>query len=332
MDCDARRRLNQQRSHGGGSTPAPRHRSVSHPIALLPLSAARSSTSSGKLDRQGLLLLHLPQVRLVAKSIWDRMRFAVEFDDLVGFGMIGLLQAVERFDPNRGILLKTYAEHRIRGSILDGLRGMDWLPRSARQKERQQSEQPPDEGGNYFAAGKAKPAGGRKARKVAARSGKPPKPYRFPPMKSIFSGGNLGDLEKLAESFGAHRAQEGRGANPECLYESKEQCQQLAAALARLPRRQRQILSLYYRHELSMRQIATILRVHESRISQLHASALSRLRKDLSGHNDSAQGTCRIPPLPYSVSWRELGSSNRLTAAQSSSVSTPMVSRAVSVT
>jgi RNA polymerase sigma factor FliA len=285
------------------------------------------------LERQRLLLLHLPQVRLVAKGIWDRMKFAVELDDLVGYGTIGLMHAVERFDPQRGILLKTYAEHRIRGAILDGLREMDWLPRSARQKKRQQKEQQHDEeAGGVSCALHPGASAGQTVSKSEPGSGCGPKIICLPQMESVFPGGNLGDLEKLAESFQARQAQGGSGRNPEHLYERKEKFDQLAAAISRLPRRHQQILALYYQKERSMRQIGVILRVHESRVSQLHSVAVGRLRRDLSSTHHSSAPECRKPPQRYSPAMAELDSSIRVTAAHSSSVSTPMVSRWVSAT
>jgi RNA polymerase sigma factor for flagellar operon FliA len=275
------------------------------------------------LDRQRLLLLHLPQVRLVAKGIWDRMRFAVELDDLIGYGTIGLLHAVERFDPGRGIMLKTYAEHRIRGAILDGLRGMDWLPRSARQKERQQKEQERQEsirGVSAFSATSGTQGWPSGAVNSLSIRGTPP-----PFMHSVVPGGNLGDLEKLTDASAALNASERAEQDPERLYERKEKYDQLSAAIARLPRRHRQILDLYYRREMSMRQIGAVLRVHESRISQLHAAAVARLRRDLSGSGSPSDPT-RKPPQRYLPELPEAPSSNRHTAIQSCSVSTPMVS------
>ncbi|MBI2819448.1 MAG: sigma-70 family RNA polymerase sigma factor [Acidobacteria bacterium] len=272
----------------------------------------------------------------MAKSIWDRMRFAVELDDLVGYGMIGLLHAVERFDPGRGILLKTYAEHRIRGAILDGLREMDWLPRSARQKERQQRETPSDS----VAAGdspvrKLKPAGcGNDRNEMMADTKRAIrlKQCPLPRMESVFPGGNLGDLEKLAESAKAHRRRRDSERNPENLYERKEEYAKLTEAIAHLPRRHQKILKLYYQQELSMKQIGALLEVHESRVSQLHAAALTRLRRDLSGMGSSSPSPCRRPPQRYSATLRERDASKRLTTLQSSSVSTPMVSCTVSTT
>jgi RNA polymerase sigma factor for flagellar operon FliA len=231
------------------------HQEPSGSQAPAPNSRRRPATRSNGADRQRLLLLHLPQVRLVAKSIWDRMRFAVDLEDLVGYGVLGLVDAVDRFDPSRGILLKTYAEHRIRGAILDGLRGMDWLPRSARQRER------------------------LRRRQDAASASAPVEPPR---MESVFPGGNLTDLEKLAESRSCRADGLPAHASPEALYETKERGERLREAVAHLPRRHRQVIELYYKREMSMKQIGAVLHVHESRVSQLHASALRCLRRFLS--------------------------------------------------
>jgi RNA polymerase sigma factor for flagellar operon FliA len=186
------------------------------------------------------------------------MRFAVELEDLVGYGTLGLVNAVDRFDPTRGILLKTYAEHRIRGAILDGLRGMDWLPRGARQKERQERQD-----GSGDVSSLAQPASG------------------VPRMQAVINGGGLGDLEKLAQFSQAHSYPQGYEGSPETQCARKEKFDQLSRALLRLPRRHRVVLDLYYRSEMSMKQIGERLRIHESRVSQLHAAAIGRLRKTL---------------------------------------------------
>ena len=327
MNLAARRRLGQEGNRKAGSRLPSKHHTISRTNTSRPVSHPHSPGDSQELDRQSLLLLHLPHVRLVAKRIWDRMRFAVELDDLIGYGTIGLLHAVERFDPGRGILLKTYAEHRIRGAILDGLREMDWLPRTARQRERQQREQQHEENaGAVSPVLSAKSGVSGSGWKTEPESISRPRASHHPYMGSVFPGGNLGDLEKLADLSTARHAQGGTGTNPERLYERKQKHDQLTAAMTRLPRRHRQILDLYYQREMSMRQIGAILQVHESRISQLRAAAVARLRRELSGRGAALSGPGRKPPQRYSPALPELASSNRLTAAQSSSVSTPMVS------
>jgi RNA polymerase sigma factor for flagellar operon FliA len=280
-----------------------------------------------------MLLLHLPQVRLIAKSIWDRMRFAVELDDLIGYGMIGLVNAVERFDPNRGILLKTYAEYRIRGAILDGLRGMDWLPRSARQKERQLHEtRHSEEVSGVSASSSTRQSPGQGiSHGGEGQFSKSATPY-VPRMEAVISGGNLGDLERLAQAgMSRHSARFGEP-NPESLYEQKERSDKLMAAVLQLPRRHREVIEMYYCRELSMKEIGERLHVHESRVSQLHAAAIQRLRKHLRGAAVLAEPVCKKPPGRYPMPPSARRSSSRSTACQSSSVSTPMVSSAVSAT
>src|SRR5690349_17720441 len=87
--------------------------------------------------REQLILEHLPQVRLIARRIHERLPESVSFDDLVSAGVLGLIAAVDNFDPSQSVKLKTYAEYKIRGAILDSLRGLDWAPREKRKKSRQ---------------------------------------------------------------------------------------------------------------------------------------------------------------------------------------------------
>lgn len=277
-------------------------------------------------EREKMVLLHLPQVRLVAKSIWDRARFAVELDDLVGYGVMGLLNAIQRYDPARGILLKTYAEYRIRGAILDGLRGMDWLPRSARQKERENQQRRREieiASGDFFGNG---------TKGIEKSACNTPAGGRVPRMEFVFAGGNLTDLEKLAEKKRDGCSNHHGDGNPETLYQRKEECQRLGDAIAYLPRRHREVIELYYHQELSMRQIAQRMRVHESRVSQLHAAAIHRLRNHFSAGKAAPAPVLKSPHQPYSPPPRSRLSKYRVTASQSSSVSTPMVSSAVSAT
>src|ERR1041384_6925336 len=101
---------------------------------------AGQSCRAGKLcaeDRERLILEHMRQVRLIARRIHDRLPVSVSLDDLISTGTIGLISAIDRFDPSRNITLKTYAEHRIRGAILDSLRRMDWAPRRERRHAKQ---------------------------------------------------------------------------------------------------------------------------------------------------------------------------------------------------
>ncbi|MBI1955479.1 MAG: sigma-70 family RNA polymerase sigma factor [Acidobacteria bacterium] len=272
-------------------------------------------------EREKLLLAHLPQVRLIAEKIRERSRFSLDLDDLMGYGVIGLLKAIERFDASRGILLKTYAEYRIRGAILDGLRGMDWLSRSARQKKRLSQQ-------DLFNSQRSSAA----QQSPESDKATPAAPAWFAATELIYVGTNLEEMEKLSERLGLRPTEGWFSENPETLYQREEDRQRVAAALAHLSWRHRQVMQLYYHAELSMKQIAQILNVHESRVSQIHRLALRRLRKFLTDgeqvcrprHNRGRKSisqprTCKL-------------SKYRITARRSSSVSTPMVSSAVSAT
>ena len=151
-------------------------------------------------------------------------------------------------------------------------------------------------------------------------------------MEMVFAGGNLGDLERLTELKEARQGRRNGEGSPEALYERKEVCDRLTEAVAHLPRRYRDVIELYYRRELCMKQIGQILRVHESRVSQLHAAAILRLRTFLSGDGDSSGAASKEAAPSYARAKRPRSSKYRVTASQSSSVSTPMVSSAVSRT
>src|SRR6478752_1361519 len=88
-------------------------------------------------ERERLILEHLPQVRLIARRIQERLPDNISLDDLVSIGVIGLISAIDNFDPSHNVKLKTYAEYKIRGAILDSLRGLDWAPRQKRRKAKQ---------------------------------------------------------------------------------------------------------------------------------------------------------------------------------------------------
>ncbi|MBI4464049.1 MAG: sigma-70 family RNA polymerase sigma factor [Acidobacteria bacterium] len=272
-------------------------------------------------ERERLLLAHLPQVRLIAEKIRERVRFAADLDDLIGYGVIGLLKAIERFDSSRGTLLKTYAEHRIRGAMLDGLRGMDWLSRSARQKERLYQQYLYDSQ-QAFAA----PPSSKTDQATAAV------PEQFHAAELIYAGTNLEDFEKLSERLGLRQALAGYAENPETIYQREETRQKVSAALATLPWKHRQVIQLYYAGELSMKQIARILNVHESRISQIHTLALHRLRKLLADSQQISKPRLNGERKNASQPRPRKFSKYRVTARRSSSVSTPMVSAAVSAT
>jgi RNA polymerase sigma factor for flagellar operon FliA len=233
-------------------------------------------------ERERLLLQHLPQVRLVAETLRTRLRFAMELDDLMSYGVIGLLRAIERYDPGRGVLLKTYAEHRIRGAMLDGVRAMDWMPRSARQKERRYQESiarwEAAQARSWLLPGERMPARGRRKVQPLPR----PAPPRVARMELIYAGADLVHLEKISQQAGLRGLLGELGDDPETGYQREEMRAKLLRAVSCLSPRHRVVIQLHYQSEWSMKRIGQMLRVHESRVSQLHAAAIKRLRVALS--------------------------------------------------
>lgn len=239
------------------------------------MSAAVAMTyrySGGADARERLILEHLPQVRLIARRIHERLPESVSLDDLVSTGTLGLISAIDRFDPTHNVKLKTYAEHKIRGAILDSLRGLDWAPRQQRRRSKQieaaiatleqRLQRVPSED------------------EIAAQLGLTTEEYHD--WLTEVRGLNLGSLESSSSHeegrdllrFIADREEEW----PSEILERKELVRVLAEGVKRLPTTERTVLSLYFHEELTLREIAKVVNLHESRISQLKSQAILRLR------------------------------------------------------
>jgi len=193
-------------------------------------------------------------------------------------GIIGLMDAIEKFDPTRNIQFKTYAEFRIRGAMLDELRALDWVPRSARNKASQLEK----------AYGKIENAQGRPAEEeeVIAELGVDREGfYRLLQEVRGISLINESELSRLCPTLGDTNVLDLLGnsekADPLHALGLAELREVLAAAIKRLPEKERLVLALYYYEELTMREIAEIMDYTESRISQLHTQAIFRMRKHL---------------------------------------------------
>lgn len=235
------------------------------------------TTSPGALseaERERLILEHMPQVRLIARRIQGRLPENIVLEDLVSTGVIGLISAIDNFDPAQKVKLKTYAEYRIRGYILDSLRGLDWAPR---QKRRQSKD--------------IEKAIGAMEQKL----------HRAPTEEEVSSelgisideyhewlveirGLNIGSLEQAGGEQGKDLLQyipDARDNMPSTLLERSELQRLLAEGIDSIPQIERTVLSLYYHEELTLREIAQIVKLHESRVSQLKTQAILRLRNQL---------------------------------------------------
>lgn len=223
--------------------------------------------------RERLVFEHLTQVRIIAGRIHDRLPDHISLEDLVSTGIVGLLNAIDNFDPSFNVQLKTYAEHRIHGAIMDSLRELDWAPRETRKRSRQIEQ----------AIHTAKQRLGREPveEEIAAELKISTTEYQQ----------WLGD----AKAVEIHRlvADDDRGMNlldvisddesqwPSQIVERSELERILALAIDRMPKSERTVLSLYYYEELTLREIAEVMGMHLSRIGQLRVQAILRLRSHL---------------------------------------------------
>ncbi len=222
--------------------------------------------------REKLILEHLPQVKLIARRIHERLPVSVSLDDLISAGVVGLIAAIDRYDASHDVKLKTYAEYKIRGAILDSLRGLDWAPRQQRKRaklieaaiailEQEHHRMPTEE-------------------EIAVQLKLSVSDYQD--WLSEVRGLTLGSLENAGtEEDGCDLLRYLADSDeqwPSQIVERAELERLLAEAIERMPQLERTVLSLYYYEEMTLREIAKIVDLHESRISQLKSQAILRLR------------------------------------------------------
>jgi RNA polymerase sigma factor for flagellar operon FliA len=240
--------------------------------ALYEQEAAAACALSAE-EREQLILDHLPQVRLIARRIHERVPESVNLDDLVSTGVVGLISAIDRFDSTLNVKLKTYAEYKIRGAILDSLRGLDWAPRQQRKRSKQIEA----------AISQAEQRLHRTPREeeIAEQLGLSIEEYHEWLVE--VRGLNLGSLESSTPDEESSRdllryISGNEDELPSRLLERSELQRLLAESISRMPEIEKTVLSLYYYEEMTLREISKIVRLHESRISQLKSQAVLRLR------------------------------------------------------
>jgi len=238
----------------------------------------RATRDRGVRDR--LILTYAPLVKFVAGRLGSSLPSHVDEQDLVSYGLLGLIGAIERFDPDREIKFETFAIMRIKGAIIDELRSLDWVPRSVRSRareieraivdlERTLMRAPSDE----EIAGKLGISDDELERNLSeiSRSSMAALDELWTPQ----GGGDQVALIDTIEDTGVP--------NPEFSLEQTELNEALSEAIARLPEREKLVVTLYYYEELTLREIGEVLGVTESRVSQLHTKAVLRLKARLSG-------------------------------------------------
>lgn len=234
--------------------------------------ACPSPSDSKEAEREQLILEHLPQVRLIARRIHERLPESVSLDDLISTGVIGLISAIDNFDPRHNVKLKTYAEYKIRGAILDSLRGLDWAPRQQRKRAKIIE--------TAIAAAEQRLKRSPSEAEIAAELGVSLEEYHSWLVE--VRGLNLGSLEASSGGDEAMNllkyVSDSEDKWPSRLLERSELEKLLAEAIEKMPPVERTVLSLYYQEEMTLREIAKIVQLHESRVSQLKSQAILRLR------------------------------------------------------
>ena len=238
-------------------------------------------------ERERLILQHLPQVRLIARRIQERLPENISLEDLISTGVIGLIAAIDNFDPRHNVKLKTYAEYKIRGAILDSLRGLDWAPRQKRRQAKrieaaiataeQRLKRAPDE------------------QEIADELEISLEEYHEWLVE--IRGLNIASLEYTTGEQGKdllHYLPDGDDNLPSKVLEKSELARLLAEGIDGIPKMERTVLGLYYQEELTLREIAQVVKLHESRISQLKSQAILRLRSHMAKQWPVSRGVVTV--------------------------------------
>jgi RNA polymerase sigma factor for flagellar operon FliA len=232
-------------------------------------------TAKGQLDLNSMLKQYRPLVRRLAHQMIAKLPANVELDDLIQVGMIGLTDALSRFDASQGVQFETFATQRIRGAMLDELRGNDWMSRGSRRQQREIET----------AVHRLEQKLGRAPAEseIAAEMGLALAEYQE--LLGKVRGTQLVYLEDMSGDEGDNdyldRHVGDEGANPLAQLQDQRMREALVAAIKSLPEREQYVMSMYYEHDMNLKEIAAVLKVTESRVCQLHSQCVARLRVKL---------------------------------------------------
>jgi len=229
-------------------------------------------------NREEVIIRYSPMIKYVANRIAMRLPPHIEVDDLISVGVLGLMDAISKYDSSRGAKFKTYAEFRVRGAILDELRAMDWVPRSIRQKASSVDK--------VVQSLQVKLSRSPEDEEVAKEMGISLEQFHttLNETKSIpvFSLDDLGIAKDSGEQQSLLDCLAGKAdADPQTQIRLIELKEIIAKAIDTLPEKERLMVSLYYYEELTMKEIGAVLEITESRVSQIHSKAVYRLRTKL---------------------------------------------------
>lgn len=221
--------------------------------------------------REKIILEYAQLVKLVAGRLSMYLGYNVEYDDLVSYGIFGLIDAIDKFDATKDVKFETYASLRIRGSILDQIRKMDWIPRTVRQRQKQITA----------AIAEIEKTTGKSAsdEEIAIALGISDEEYAsWQSQMKVTNVVSLDDFVEQGSDIADNRGLSTQPDRPEEHLEKEELKQMLAEALNLLTEKERKVIVLYYYEELTLKEISNVLEVSESRISQLHTKALAKMK------------------------------------------------------
>jgi RNA polymerase sigma factor for flagellar operon FliA len=229
--------------------------------------------------KQQIVLEHTPLIRYIVNRIAARLPSHVDLEDLHNTGVIGLMDAIEKFDPNRDCKFKTYAEFRVNGAILDQLRSLDWVPRSVRQKGRQLEKAYED----------CEQRLGRAATQDEVAESLGIELEELHSLTNQASGVSMVRMDHVRSGDDSDAPLPGdifedpSSQNPFAWVEARQDGEALGQCIAQLPEREKLVITLYYYEDLSMKEIGAVLGITESRVCQIHAKSVAHLRLRLSG-------------------------------------------------
>ena len=227
--------------------------------------------------REKLIIKYAPLVKLVAGRLLMHVGQYVDFEDLTSYGIFGLIDAIDKYNPDKGIKFETYASIRIRGAIIDNIRKLDWVPRSLRAKNKQLEQ--------VYAELTIELGREPKEDEVAEKLSIPIDEARELIRKSaVVSLVSLDDYLEQNHDVGIFNLSPNQPDNPENSIEMMETKQALAEAIDQLSDKEKKVITLYYYDELTLKEISAVLGVSESRISQIHTKAILLLKAKLSNH------------------------------------------------
>lgn len=227
--------------------------------------------------REKIILEYAPLVKVVAGRLSMYLGYSVEYDDMVSYGVFGLIDAIDKFDTTKEVKFETYASLRIRGAILDQIRKMDWIPRTIRQRQKQMDT----------VMKEIEQRTGREATDEEVAAGLGISPDEFLEWQTQLKANNIISLNEYVEQgsdISPEKSPAGSYEMPEAVVEKSELKEMLEEALELLTEKEKKVVLLYYYEDLTLKEISRVLEVSESRISQLHTKALQKMKTKMGNY------------------------------------------------